>query len=107
MSTKSNLTARPGLTPRPSKSADDFIAGAPDAAPGRVAMPVSASVDTVPDAAREQSAGGRKKPISLTIDPEILAQLDRKARSLGLSRAGAFSLAVTRFLAQEDRDSKK
>lgn len=108
MNEKSKLTARPGLTPRPAKSAEEFIAGAPDGAPARAAA-ATLPPDDVNHAGGDDLpvAGGRKKPISLTIDPAILAQLDRKARALGLSRAGAFSLAVSRFIAQEDRDAKK
>lgn len=106
MSTKSNLTARPGLTPRPTKSADEFIAGAPDSAPARAAA-APAVPDDVNVRGGEPAGAGRKKPISLTIDPAILERLDRVARDLGLSRASAFSLAVSRFIAQEDREAKK
>lgn len=76
-----------------------FIAGAPDA--GRAAPSAAApSADLL-------SSGGRKKPISLTIDGKILAQLDKKAAALGLSRAAAFALAVSRFIAAEEREANR
>jgi hypothetical protein len=92
------ITARPGR-----KSADEFIQGAPDG---------GGSVAPVPGGARQEMdrdprGGGRKKAISLTIDPAILAELDRKAGKLGLSRAAAFALAVSRFIANEDREANR
>jgi hypothetical protein len=44
-----------------------------------------------------------KTQISLTIDPALLPQLDVLAGTLGLSRAGTFSLAVSRLLAVEKK----
>lgn len=38
---------------------------------------------------------GRKSIITLSIDPDVLARLDRWAKSRGLSRAAAVSLAVS------------
>lgn len=89
----SKIQKRPNV---PAQSVDAFINGAPDAS-GKAAPASSRPPD--PD-----FGGGRKKPISLTIDSNILAELDRIARGLGISRAGAFSLAVSRFIAQEKRD---
>ena len=95
------------IKPRPQLSDDAaarFIGGAPDAAqaPAAPSSPVKAPAVDVPLA-----SGGRKKPISLTIEPHILAQLDRVAANLGISRASAFSLAVSRFVAQENREASK
>ena len=97
------------ITPRPQvKTAEDFINGAPDA--GRAPAPVAPTA--APAAAPAAPAalvpkGGRKKLISLTMDPNILAALDAKAVALGLSRAGAFALAVSRFIAAEDREANR
>lgn len=74
---------------------DALIAGAPGG------KPAAAPVAALP------AAGVRKKPISLTIDANILAQLDRKAGALGLSRAAAFALAVSRFIAAEEREANR
>jgi len=101
------------ITPRPQvKTAEDFINGAPDA--GRAPAPVAppAAPAAAPTAAPAAPAalvpkGGRKKLISLTMDPNILAALDAKATALGLSRAGAFALAVSRFIAAEDREANR
>lgn len=43
----------------------------------------------------------RKRPISLTIKPTLLSELDQAAKGLGISRAAAVSLAVSRFVASE------
>ena len=90
----SKIQKRPNLS---SKAAEAFINGAPDATPKSTPAPAR-SLDT------SFESGGRKKPISLTIEPNILAELDRVARGLGLSRAAAFSLAVSRFIAQEKKE---
>lgn len=99
------------ITPRPQvKTAEDFINGAPDA--GRAPAPAPVAPPAAPAAAPAAPAalvpkGGRKKLISLTMDPNILAALDAKAAALGLSRAGAFALAVSRFIAAEDREANR
>ena len=80
-----------------------FIGGAPDAsntAPAPAPAPAAVSAPSLRDAPPVSS---RKKPISLTIDPSILDELDRCAHNLGISRAGAFSLEVSRFIAQEKK----
>lgn len=84
---------KPGVT---EQQVAALIAGAPDA------KSTAASPAPAPGL-----AGGRKKPISLTIDSNILAQLDRKAAALGLSRAAAFALAVSRFIAAEEREANR
>lgn len=97
------------ITPRPQvKTAEDFINGAPDAgrAPAPVAPPAAPAAAPAAPAALVPK-GGRKKLISLTMDPNILAALDAKAAGLGLSRAGAFALAVSRFIAAEDREANR
>lgn len=57
--------------------ADVFIQGAPDSQ--------KKSIKTL----------GRKSIITLSIDPVLLARLDSWAKSKGLSRAAAVSLAVS------------
>lgn len=77
-----------------------FISGAPDAVPDASVAPAPAAATSPTKAKR---ASGRKQPISLTIDSNILEELDAVAESLGLSRASAFSLAASRFIAQEKK----
>lgn len=98
------------IKPRPQLSDDAaarFISGAPDATRTPAAVPVPESAAKPAKVDVPLASGGRKKPISLTIEPHILAQLDRVAANLGISRASAFSLAVSRFVAQENREASK
>lgn len=90
-----------GITKRPRPAnVEAFIAAAPDAAPQAVAAPAArAPIEPRPNS-------GRKKPISLTIEPALLAELDQAAAGLGISRAAAFSLAVSRFVASEKRGAQ-
>ncbi|MCD9124017.1 hypothetical protein [Cupriavidus sp. UGS-1] len=103
-----------GITRKPAvpNSIDDFILGAPDAAPKASAAPVPTPVPTVAAApvrapqAVESKAAGRKKPISLTIAPDLLQRLDRVATRRGISRASAFALAVSNFVESEERGAQ-
>ncbi|WP_334033700.1 ribbon-helix-helix domain-containing protein [Burkholderia gladioli] len=70
------------LTTPASNSAERFINGAPDA----------------PGQARSQEMSPNKKPITLTFDPVLLAELDATAKSMGLSRSAAFAVAVSQWL---------
>lgn len=66
------------------KSADDFIAGAPDSAA---------------DAAPQESKGvvkGKRQQISLTIAPALLEKVDELAAELGQSRAAIINMAIYR-----------
>jgi hypothetical protein len=65
------------------KALDAYIAGAPDS--GVAAKPA-------------KSAKPNKVQISLTIDPELLALMDEKGDSIGMSRAAAISLACRQFI---------
>ena len=101
----SKILPRPGSNPaglKPGVTEDQvaaLIGAAPDAKPSATSTPAPAPA-LVPK-------GGRKKPISLTIDAHILAALDNKAAALGLSRAAAFALAVSRFIAAEEREANR
>ncbi|MEI7294411.1 ribbon-helix-helix protein, CopG family [Paraburkholderia tropica] len=75
------ITKRPAVGGH-AQSADDFIAGAPDAAHEQAAEP----------------ARRKKEVISLGVDGALLKQLDAHAARLGISRAAAINLAVARFL---------
>lgn len=78
------------ITKRPAnggqaQSADDFIAGAPDAAHEQAAEP----------------ARPRKQVISLGVDGQLLRRIDERAAKLGLSRAAAINLAMARLIDAE------
>jgi hypothetical protein len=91
------------LTKRPPRlDADTFISGAPDAK-GQGAAPAPA-VSPAPTRApaATPAASSRKQAISLTIAPALLARVDNAAERLGLSRAAAIALALSRFVDGED-----
>ncbi|MBR8137208.1 CopG family transcriptional regulator [Burkholderia cenocepacia] len=71
-----------------SGSPDAFIAAAPDA---------QASTKAV-----EPTKRSSKTPISLTVAPDLLSDVDRVAKRLGVSRAAAISMALARFVEAED-----
>jgi hypothetical protein len=92
-----------GLTKKPARAAniDAFIQGAPDAVPAPTAQaPVAARPAAAPIAEPAPKAS-RKQGISVTMQPALLAQLDDTAQRMGLSRAAAISLAVSRLVASE------
>lgn len=78
------------LTKAPKKpaatgAADKFISGAPDA-PARQEPAAEASQN--------------KKPITITFDPVLLAQLDAAAKRMGISRSSALAVAVSQWLSK-------
>ncbi|RQM46545.1 hypothetical protein EHZ19_18695 [Paraburkholderia bannensis] len=81
---KMAITKRPAVGGQ-AQSADDFIAGAPDAAHEQAAEP----------------ARRRKAVISLGVDLALLKRLDARAARFGLSRAAAINLAMARFVDSE------
>lgn len=93
----SKLVARkPGA---PGKDIEAFIQGAPDG--GAPAAKVQAPAPVL------KRKASRKEPISLTIDPDLLDEIDRAAAGLGISRAAAFALAASRFVAAEKREANQ
>jgi len=96
MGSNSKILAKPQLKPQASDAElDRFIAAAPDAGNSSPVQP-AAQLPAVP------APRGRKTPISLTLSPQLLAELDKKRAALGgMSRPALISLAVSKFLAQE------
>lgn len=102
MNGNSKIVGKPVLPGRQPSEAelDQFVKGAPDvrpaaAAPAPAAVPAAA--DPVPAIARR----GRKEPISLTLQADMIAKLDSaRARMGGLSRPAFIALAVTKFIEQ-------
>ncbi|RBB31876.1 hypothetical protein DPV79_40160 [Burkholderia reimsis] len=81
-----------GLTKAPKKPPTDataqFINRAPDA-PTRSEQQSPAEVSQ------------NKKPITITFDPVLLAQLDAAAKRIGISRSSALAVAVSKWLGIE------
>ena len=106
MSGNSRIVSKPSLATRQASEADldKFVHGAPDARPsvpaaaGAPAAPAPAAapaVEATPVIARR----GRKEPISLTLQAEMIARLDKaRARMGGLSRPAFIALAVTKYI---------
>ena len=78
------ITKKPETTARAGTSADAFIEGAPDAAP------------------KAGVIRGHRRQITLTIAPELLAQVDVIARRMGQSRAAFINMAIYRAIQGED-----
>jgi hypothetical protein len=72
------------ITKPKAKTIDAFIAGAPDA-----------------DTKAKGVQKGNKLQISLTIDPELLNQIDELAAELRLSRAGFINKALYRAVKKQ------
>jgi hypothetical protein len=78
------------------EQAHAFMSGAPDG---------KGSGEVVQVQQRTAGPGkGRKKLISVTVAPALLARIDQCADRLGVSRAAAISLAMTRFADAEEKD---
>lgn len=87
------IVKRPSTVEPDQAAIESFIAGGLDKAAAQPAEP-------------ETAGGGRKKSISLTLDPALLHEIDQTAKSLGISRAAAFSLGMSRFVASEKRGAQ-
>ncbi|RQS60396.1 hypothetical protein DID99_01750 [Burkholderia sp. Bp8986] len=84
------ITKRPDA--RKAAAIEQFIGSAPDAA-----APERSTVATQARAPARQ----KKETISLGIDPTLLARVDAVAARLGVSRAAAVAMAVSRFVDAE------
>ena len=78
------------------KSVDDFIKGAPDAAPE-----VAAPAKTVADETIKRVMLGKQAQISLAMPLELLARIDEQAARLSISRAAYIKQAVSRAVESE------
>jgi hypothetical protein len=103
--------------PQPSEAeVQRFIAGAPDVQPAAAAAvaPVPAAVPAVEPAPQLTASGDvprtlrkRKEPITVTVDPQILADFDKTAQARGLSRAAALGLAMQDWAAAERKRARE
>lgn len=100
------------IPPKPARqqvsdeAADRFINKAPDekagaAAPAAPAQPASAAAQT--DPALPRALRKRKEPVTMTLDPGILAEFDELAATMGLSRAAATGMAMRRMIDEEKK----
>lgn len=81
-----SLTKRPAAKPQTGAfDADRFIGAAPDAAASHQGEPV-------------EDLDAPRKQISLTINPVLLGKVDAWAKRKGMTRAGAFALAVSNLV---------
>lgn len=99
MNGNSKIVGKPSLAPRQANEdqLDQFVRKAPDVQPAAAPASAPAATDPVPVIARR----GRKEPISLTLQADMIAKLDRaRAQMGGLSRPAFIALAVTKFIEQ-------
>jgi hypothetical protein len=81
------IVKRPTNPITPSKTAEAFIQGAPDAAP-----PIT---DTE---TRQGVMLGKQRQVSFAMPPELLERVDEAARKLSLTRAGYMKMVLTQRL---------
>ncbi|MDN4056318.1 hypothetical protein QPK32_24945 [Massilia sp. YIM B02763] len=78
--------------------AERFISGAPDQKPTAPPAPAPAAQ---PEPAVPRTLRKRKEPVTMTLDPAILAEFDELAAGMGLSRAAATGMAMRRMIDEE------
>lgn len=78
------------------QSADDFVAGAPDA--GYVASKPAEEAKSAVDEEKTGVWKGNKRQISLTIAPDLLRRVDEAAQRTGQGRAAIINMAIFRAL---------
>lgn len=79
------IKKRPG-----SRSADAFIAGAPDAG--------APDTSTTPGAPRKKVMKGKREQISVTVPPGLVEAMDRLANRMGVTRAAIINMAISELL---------
>jgi len=109
MSGNSKIVSKPSLGSRQPSEAEleRFVHAAPDmrpSTPASASAPAAAPSAAPPPAAEQVpviARRGRKEPISLTLQADMIAKLDQaRARMGGLSRPAFIALAVTKFIEQ-------
>ena len=99
------------IAPKPQRSemsdeaAARFINQAPDAKPAAAPAPVAPSTPATaqPDPVLPRTLRKRKEPVTMTLDPGILAEFDELAATMGLSRAAATGMAMRRMIDEEKK----
>lgn len=98
------------IPPKPSRpqvsdeEADRFINKAPDEKAGAAAQAAAsqpAAAEPAPSLPR--TLRKRKEPVTMTLDPGILAEFDELAATMGLSRAAATGMAMRRMIDEEKK----
>jgi hypothetical protein len=58
-----------------------------------------------PDHKRRGVMRGRKEQITITVDPALLAEIDRAAQEMGLTRTAWLTVVAKRALRQVEREA--
>lgn len=85
------IVKRPTHATTPSRTAEAFIQGAPDAVTVAADTPVSQGV-----------MKGSQRQVTFAMPPELLAKVDEVARKLSLTRAGYMKMVLTRAVEAEE-----
>lgn len=99
------------IAPKPTRPqvsdevADRFINQAPDEKPAAAPAPAASSqpASAQPDPVVPRTLRKRKEPVTMTLDPGILAEFDELAATMGLSRAAATGMAMRRMIDEEKK----
>lgn len=90
----------PPPTPADEEAAAAFILGA-DHGPAETPIPqppAATPASTEPEKPAKITAKVNKEPVQIRFDPDTLAEIDRRAGRLGVSRAGWVRMIVARHL---------
>lgn len=83
--------------------ADRFINQAPDEKPAAAPAAPSQPAAAQPAPVLPRTLRKRKEPVTMTLDPGILAEFDELAATMGLSRAAATGMAMRRMIDEEKK----
>lgn len=101
------------IPPKPQRSemsdeaAARFINQAPDAKPAPAPEAPSQPAAAQPDTVLPRTLRKRKEPVTMTLDPGILAEFDELAATMGLSRAAATGMAMRRMIDEEKKKKER
>jgi len=96
------IPPKPTLPQVSDEAADRFINQAPDEKVG-AAAPAAASQPAAAQPGLPRTLRKRKEPVTMTLDPGILAEFDELAATMGLSRAAATGMAMRRMIDEEKK----
>jgi len=85
------------------EAAARFINQAPDVKPAAAPEVPGQPAAAQPDPVVPRTLRKRKEPVTMTLDPGILAEFDELAATMGLSRAAATGMAMRRMIDEEKK----
>lgn len=97
------IPPKPVRPPVSDEVADRFINQAPDEKPAVAPAVASQPAAAQPDPVVPRTLRKRKEPVTMTLDPGILAEFDELAATMGLSRAAATGMAMRRMIDEEKK----